>query len=81
MTPLCLHPSRCCGARFPVHAGTMIVFNRGLVDYRLFGELTTEGVYFVTRLKDKADFRVVKRLQVPANRHILRDEIIRFTGF
>jgi len=38
-------------------------------------------VYFVTRLKDKADFRVVKELRVPANRHILKDEIIQFTGF
>ncbi len=61
--------------------GTIVVFDRGLVDYKLFGDLTIEGVSFVTRLKDKADFRVVKRLQVPANRHILRDEIIRFTGF
>jgi len=61
--------------------GAMVVFDRGLVDYKLFSDLTTEGVYFVTRLKDNADFRVVKRLRVSANRHILRDEIIRFTGF
>ncbi len=38
-------------------------------------------MYFVTRLKDNADFRVVKRLPVLANRHILQDEIIEFTGF
>jgi FOG: Transposase and inactivated derivatives len=61
--------------------GTIVVFDRGLVDYKLFGNLTAEDVYFVTRLKDNADFRVVKELRVPANRHILKDEIIQFTGF
>jgi len=61
--------------------GTIVAFDRGLVDYKLFGEWTAEGVYFVTRLKDNADFRVVKKLPVPANRNILRDEIIRLTGF
>jgi len=58
----------------------IVVFDRGLVDYQLFGEWTEEGVYFVTRLKDNADYRVVKRLPVPENRNILKDEIIRLTG-
>jgi len=35
----------------------------------------------VTGLKDNADFRVVRKLRVPTNRNILKDEIIRFTGF
>jgi len=61
--------------------GTIVAFDRGLVDYKLFGDWTAEGVYFVTRLKDNADFRVVKKLPVPANRNILSDEIIEFTGF
>jgi IS4 transposase len=37
-------------------------------------------VYFVTRLKDNATYRVVKRLRLPENRNILKDEIIRLTG-
>lgn len=61
--------------------GAIVVFDRGFVDYKLFGDLTTEGVDFVTRLKDNPDFRVVQRLRVPANRHILKDEIIQFIGF
>lgn len=48
----------------------IVVFDRGLVDYQLFGDLTTDGAYFITRLKDNFDFRVVKRLPVPANRYI-----------
>ncbi len=58
-----------------------MVIDRGAVDYKLFGDWTEDGVYFVTRLKDKASYRVVKRLRVPENRHILKDQIIRFTGF
>ncbi|MGQ9472412.1 MAG: transposase [Candidatus Aminicenantales bacterium] len=38
-------------------------------------------MYFVTRLKENATYRVVKRLAVPENRNILKDEIIRLTGF
>ena len=53
--------------------------DRGLVDYQLFGEWTEEGVYFVTPLKDKATYRVVKKLRAPENRNILKDEIIRLT--
>jgi hypothetical protein len=61
--------------------GAIVVIDRGLVDYKLFGDWTAEGVYFVTRQKDDASYRVVKRLAVPENRNILKDEIIRLTGF
>ena len=61
--------------------GAIIVIDRGLVDYKLFGDWTEDGVYFVTRLKENADCRVVKRLAVPENRNILKDEIIQLTGF
>jgi len=61
--------------------GTIVAFDRGLVDYKLFGDWTEDGVYFVTRLKDNATYRVIKRLAVPVNRNILKDEIIRLTGF
>jgi len=40
-----------------------------------------EGVYFVTRLKDNADYRPVKRLAMPADRNIPKDEMIQFAGF
>lgn len=58
-----------------------MVFDHGLVDYKLFGDLMIEGVYFVTRLKDNTNFRIVKRLPVPGSRNILRDGIIQFTVF
>ena len=62
--------------------GTIVVDDRGYNDYALFGRWTDEGVYFVTRLKDNAVYRVVKNLPVPENKSgcVIKDQIIRFTG-
>lgn len=67
--------------RLQLSPGTLVAIDRGCVDYGLFGRWTAEGVFFVTRLKDNASFRVTKSLPVPQNRNILRDEIIRLEGF
>lgn len=61
--------------------GAIVVIDGGGMDYNLFGTWTADGVYFVTRQKKNAHYRVVKRLQVPTNRNILKDELIEFTGF
>jgi hypothetical protein len=60
--------------------GTIVVMDRGYVDYAWFGRLTTDGVFFVTRLKDNALYRVVERRRVPARGAVQRDEVIRLTG-
>jgi FOG: Transposase and inactivated derivatives len=62
--------------------GTIVVDDRGYNDYALFGRWTDEGVYFVTRLKDNAVYRVVKNLPVPENKNasVIKDQVIRFTG-
>jgi hypothetical protein len=62
--------------------GTIIVDDRGYNDYELFGRWTDEGVYFVTRLKDNAVYRVLKRLPAPekSNSAVRKDQVIRFTG-
>jgi len=58
------------------------VDDRGYNDYELFGSWTDQGVYFVTRLKDNAVYRVVRNLPVPerVSATIKKDQIIRFTG-
>jgi len=48
--------------------GTIVVDDRGYNDYELFGNWTDQGVYFVTRLKDNAVYRVVKNLPIPHNK-------------
>ena len=60
--------------------GTIVVMDRGYVDYAWFGRLTTAGVFFVTRLKDNAVYRVVERRRVPERSAVLRDEVIELTG-
>ena len=60
--------------------GTIVVMDRGYVDYAWFGRLTTDGVFFVTRLKRGAVYRVVERRRVPERGGILRDEVIELTG-
>ena len=62
--------------------GTIVVDDRGYNDYGLFGSWTDGGVYFVTRMKDNAVYRVVKNLPVPDRKSDsgVKDQVIRFTG-
>ena len=60
--------------------GAVVVMDRGYNDYGLFGRWTQEGVFFVTRMKRNACYRVVERREVPQNRNILSDEIVVLTG-
>lgn len=57
-------------------ADSIIVIDRGYTDYELFARWSKEGVWFVTRLKQNADYEVIAEQEVPQNRHILRDQII-----
>ncbi len=59
--------------------GTVVVMDRGYVDYAWFGELTAQDVFFVTRLKDNTVFTVVERRRVPERGAVLRDELIELT--
>ena len=56
--------------------GTIVVFDRGYTDYDWFASLDTDGVFFVTRMKDNADYGVVERRSVPEHGAVRRDEII-----
>src|ERR1019366_3195116 len=52
----------------------------GYIDYALFARWSMTGVFFVTRLKDNAAFEVVEESEIPQNRNIRADQIIRLTG-
>jgi len=60
-------------------AGTMLVFDRGYVDYRWWLWLTRQKVWFVSRLKDSAEYGVVESRAVREGGNILRDEVILLT--
>lgn len=56
---------------------TLLVFDRGYADYQWFAELTAKGVWFVTRLKDKADYGVVEERELPRRPGgVRRDQVI-----
>jgi len=67
------------GLSFP--RGSIVVIDRGYVDYELFSKWIKEEVYFVTRQKSNADFEVVENRDVPLNRNILKDQIIELKGY
>lgn len=60
--------------------GSIIAMDRAYNDYRLFARWIAEGVYFVTRLKDNADYEVIEQRRLPEHRNIMADELIRFRG-
>lgn len=64
-----------------IRPGTIIVFDRGLVDYLQWGEWTRQSVFFVTRTKRNADLEVLKSNAAKPGKHILKDQIIRLQGY
>lgn len=61
--------------------GSILAVDMGYVDYDLFARWTEEGVYFVTKQKKRAFFKVVEDRDVPDNRNIIRDQIIELAGY
>ena len=64
--------------RLRFERGTVVVMDRGYIDYEWFIQLTLQGVYFVTRLKDTASFEVVETRPVPPGTNVRKDQIIFF---
>jgi hypothetical protein len=60
--------------------GSILAVDMGYTDYALFAKWILEGIFFVTRQKGNAAYRVVEEHKVPQNRNILKDQIIEFTG-
>jgi len=58
--------------------GSVLIMDRGYIDYEWFVQLTQQAVYFVTRLKDRASFEVIEDRPVPEKGNILKDQIIFF---
>ena len=59
--------------------GSIVVMDRGYVDYRFLDSLEDRGVFFVTRLKDKAAFSVEAEVCAPKG-NIRADQMISLPG-
>ena len=47
----------------------------------LFGSWTQERIFFVTRMKDNADYTVIEENLIPMTGSVLQDQLIQFNGF
>ena len=66
---------------FNLPSGSMVTFDKGYNDYRLFNLLDNKGILFVARLKANARYKIIKSNKVNKSRGITSDYIIAFTGF
>jgi hypothetical protein len=60
--------------------GSIVAIDRAYTDYRLFQKWTNDGVYFVCRLKDNAQFRVLEHYE-KKDENIRADWRVAWTGF
>lgn len=63
-----------------VPAGSIVVFDRAYVDFSLFARLAENHAFFVTRVKERMNWRILTSYRVPEHRNILRDVDVEFTG-
>ena len=61
-------------------SGSIVVVDRGYNDYDWYNQLTEKGIFFVTRLKANAQYRVINRQPVLKNKGLTSDQTIRLTG-
>jgi Transposase DDE domain/Domain of unknown function (DUF4372) len=60
--------------------GTILIMDRGYVDFAWFDRLTAQGVFFVTRPKTGMAYQVVEHRKIDVNRNLLSDQIIELTS-
>ena len=53
--------------------GTIVVMDKGYVDYKWWKQMTEDGVYFVTRFKQDLKYEAVAERELPQNRNVRKD--------
>lgn len=61
-------------------AGSIVVMDRGYVDFSLFSQLREKGILFVTRMKRGMRYRVVERREADRAQGVTSDQTIDFTS-
>jgi len=60
--------------------GSIVAVDKAYNDYAWYNQLTNKGIFFITRLKSNAVYRVIERQHVIKSKGITSDQIIEFTG-
>ena len=61
--------------------GSIVALDRAYIDYGLFQKWTDQGIYFVTRLKDKSLLEVLRELPIPKTGNVLSNTLVKMTGY
>jgi len=68
------------GREFDFPKGSVVVIDKGYTDYGWYKQLTEKGIFFVTRQRTNAKYRVVERHRVNRSQGITSDQTIELTG-
>ncbi len=68
------------GRAFDFPKGSLVVIDKGFTDYYWYKLLTDRGIFFVTRQRENARYRVVERHKVNKAQGITSDQVIELTG-
>jgi len=61
--------------------GSIVVIDRGYTDYSWFNTLNKQGIFFVTRLKSNAKYKVMQRHKINKSTGLTSDQRILFTNY
>ena len=60
--------------------GSVVVFDKGYSDYKWHNQLTNKGIYWVTRIRGNAKYRVTERRAVNRSQGLTSDQTIEYTS-
>ncbi|HUP81583.1 MAG TPA: IS4 family transposase [Pirellula sp.] len=59
---------------------TILLFDRGYIDFKWFNRLTSDGVWFITRVRADMTYDVIESAQFQQNGEVIADEKVRICG-
>lgn len=68
------------GRALALPTGSIVAFDRGYTDYTWYNQLNDRGIFFVTRQKRNARYRVIKRRTIKAGQNLTCDQTIELTS-
>lgn len=68
------------GREFDFPKGSIVVIDKGYTDYDWYKQLTEKGIFFVTRQRNNARYRVIERRAVSRGQGVTSDQVIELTG-
>jgi putative transposase len=65
---------------FNVPEGSVLVFDKGYNNYRWHKALTDKGIYWVTRIRGNAQYKVLERKTISKDSAITSDQVIKYSS-